>query len=478
MTTTDRLIDLYTACTGHYPAAVQPIIGSASSRTYFRISGNPTLIGTYSGNVAENKAFISMSGTLASYGVKVPRVVKISDDECFYLQQDLGDTSLYSIIIDEGYTPRTIELLKKSLSELLTFQIVGAEYSDENEYYPVKSMDGISVSWDLNYFKYCFAKVIGCDIDEVALEKDFEKLNGTISSASPKALIHRDFQSRNIMIVNNIPWFIDFQGARRGPVLYDVISCLKQARIKMPEQIQRELLDYYITLAAQRFGIDKSEISDTIDDIAIFRLLQVLGAYGYRGLIEGKPNFISPLESALASVESLLERKHTNYPYLHSLINEAADKVSALSDPSFCIYDNRLNVLVTSFSYKKGIPVDRSGNGGGFVFDCRAIHNPGRYDQYKSLTGEDRPVIEFLEHDGEIKPFLNSCKQLVDMSITKYLKRGFTHLSISFGCTGGQHRSVYSARHMADYIARKYGIHVTLYHREQHIVREYNVPSV
>ncbi|MDE6402633.1 MAG: phosphotransferase, partial [Muribaculaceae bacterium] len=437
-----------------------------------------TMIGTVGTNETENKAFITLSAALSSHGVSVPRVVSISDDNMSYLQEDLGDTTLYDIILRDGYSPRVIDLFKASLTELLNFQTVGAVHTDDDCYFPVKSLSGASILWDLNYFKYCFAKVIGCEINEVELEKEFTRLSDSISSATPKALILRDFQSRNIMIADDKPWLIDFQGARRGPILYDVISCLMQARINMPQKLRDELLEFYISLAAERFDVESAQLTDSVNDLSIFRLLQVLGTYGFRGLIQGKTNFISPIETALKSLAPLLQKDNIKYPYLLAIIEEAITKVQAIGCQQFKIYDNQLNVVVTSFSYKKGIPTDQSDNGGGFVFDCRAIHNPGRYEQYKHLTGEDKSVIDFLERDGEIQPFLAYCKGLIDMSVTKYIKRGFTHLEIAFGCTGGQHRSVYSARHMADYIADKYGVHVTLYHREQNIIREYNAPTL
>lgn len=476
--TLDDLSNLYKTYTGYAPSGIEPIAGSASSRRYYRLSGDTQLIGTIGTNKTENKAFISLSAALTSHGVNVPRVVQVSADNVLYLQEDLGDTTLYDLILSEGYTPHVIALFKASLEELLNFQTIGLKYTDEECYYPVKSMSGVSILWDLNYFKYCFAKVVGCEIDEVKLEHEFSLLADTISRATPVALIHRDFQSRNIMIVDDKPWLIDFQGARRGPALYDVISCLMQARINMPECLRNELIDYYIDIAAKRFDIESTRLTGSVDDLAIFRLLQVLGAYGLRGLIQSKPNFKSPIETALYSLRTLLQKDVTKYPHLLNIINEALSKMQAEADKQFTIYDNQLNVVVTSFSYKKGIPADQSDNGGGFVFDCRAIHNPGRYDQYKQLTGEDKPVIDFLERDGEIQLFLTHCKGLIDMSVTKYIKRGFTHLEIAFGCTGGQHRSVYSAKHMADYIADKYGVHVTLYHREQEIIREYNVPTL
>lgn len=133
-----------------------------------------------------------------------------------------------------------------------------------------------------------------------------------------------------------------------------------------------------------------------------------------------------------------------------------------------------LEITIYSFSYRKDLPKDPSGNGGGYVFDCRAIHNPGRYDEYKPLTGLDKPVIDFLEKDGEITGFLGHIYPLADQHIMRYQERGFSYLMFSFGCTGGQHRSVYAAQHLADYIAEKYKVKVILHHREQNILRQYN----
>ncbi|MDE5635563.1 MAG: phosphotransferase, partial [Muribaculaceae bacterium] len=285
--------------------------------------------------------------------------------------------------------------------------------------------------------------------------------------------IHRDFQSRNILIHDSEAWIIDFQGGRLGPALYDIVSFLWQARANFPDSVRRQLLSYYTNTLAQNIQIPGNLLDTHLDYIIIFRMLQVLGAYGFRGLIQHNQRFITHIPQALKCLSDSLKRCNNKFPYLAKIIDSLAD--SHITDSSYCI-SNRpaLTVTVYSFSYKKGIPADNSGNGGGFVFDCRAIHNPGRYDRYKQLTGNDLPVIEFLEQDGEITGFLDHCKALVDASVQRYISRGFTNLSVSFGCTGGQHRSVYSASHMAAHIAEHFGIHVRLIHREQNITKEFN----
>jgi hypothetical protein len=197
----------------------------------------------------------------------------------------------------------------------------------------------------------------------------------------------------------------------------------------------------------------------------LFRTLQVLGAYGFRGYFEKKPHFMQSVPFAIENLRQLLKQDYPEYPYLCKVLRE----LTQLTQFSLEHQQRVLEVRIVSFAYKKGIPTDPSGNGGGFVFDCRAINNPGKYSKYNHFTGLDEPVVKFLEDDGEILRFLEHVYSLVDASVKRYLDRGFTNLMVSFGCTGGQHRSVYAAQHLAEHLHKKYGVKVDLIHREQNI---------
>lgn len=472
--TLENLLQLYRATTGRPADSHRAITGSASSRQYYHIYGPTPLVGAIGNNVTENRAFLHIDSVLHEHGVNVPRVVAVSDDNICYLQDDLGDMSLFDVIKRDGFTDSTIRLCRRAIDNLVALQVAGASAVDPTICFPVPAMSGDSIMWDLNYFKYCFLKISGIEIDEPRLELDFKKLATQIEQAAPQLFIHRDFQSRNILIHDNDTWIIDFQGGRRGPALYDIVSFLWQARAGVPDDVKARLLDYYIDVLCRHVSVSPERLTAATPHIIIFRTLQVLGAYGFRGIIEQKQRFVTYIPQALSCLADTLRQLDGSYPYIRSVIDAVTPRFNHLAPPTPPLEKPTLSVSVYSFSYKKGIPTDESGNGGGFVFDCRAVHNPGRYEQYRSLTGEDQPVIDFLERDGEITTFLSHCKSLVDTSVERYIKRGFTHLSVSFGCTGGRHRSVYSARHMADHLAQKYGIHVNLMHREQGITREYN----
>lgn len=331
--------------------------------------------------------------------------------------------------------------------------------------YPLAEFNRRSILWDLNYFKYCFLKTTGLEFQENLLEDDFEHMADTLLQIQPQVFMYRDFQSRNVMLREGKPYFIDFQGGRKGPFYYDVASFLWQAKANYPDSLRQELIDEYLDALQPYHAIGKEQFLATLRHFVLFRTLQVLGAYGFRGYFEKKAHFIQSVPYAIENLRQLLETDFPEYPYLCLVLRKLTEL------PQFASVRNRrkLTVRVMSFSYKKGIPEDPSGNGGGYVFDCRAVHNPGKYEQYKQLTGRDKPVIDFLEQDGEILRFLEHVDALVDAHVQRFLERGFTNLSICFGCTGGQHRSVYSAEHVARHLNEKFGVRIQLIHREQHI---------
>ena len=471
----EELKELYETCTGHEPETVEAMAGAGSNRHYYRLKGNPELIGVKGENTDENRAFLYLAEHFRRKGLPVPQVYACSEDGLYYLQEDLGDTSLFSAI-ENGRLTGTFDeeekaLLRRTIRLLPAFQVKGAEGMDFTRCYPQEAFDRRSILWDLNYFKYCFLKATGLDFQENRLEDDFQSMVNVLLQGEPDTFMYRDFQSRNVMIKKDgEPWFIDFQGGRRGPVHYDVASFLWQAKANYPEDLRQELLAEYLNALRAYMPMDEAGFKARLRHFVLFRTLQVLGAYGFRGYFEKKPHFLQSIPYAIANLRRLLSETYPEYPYLCKVLGELMELKQFADSPQKA----PLTVKITSFSYKKGIPEDTSGNGGGFVFDCRAVHNPGKYERYKSLTGLDGPVIRFLEEDGEITVFLEHVYALVDASVKRYLERGFTSLSVSFGCTGGQHRSVYSAQHLAEHLSHEFGIQVNLTHREQNITQTFN----
>ena len=468
------LESLFKQYTGTEPATVQALTGSASHRRYYRLTGadGRTLIGVEGTDADENRAFLTIDRHFASKGINVPKVV--AEDGLCYLQEDLGSTVLYDALASGrssgSYSPEEVTLLRKTLAALPKIQVEGARGLDFSVCYPQPSFDGRMVDFDLNYFKYDFLKLIGLEFNEVLLQDDFDRLRADLLADSSDTFLYRDFNARNVMLVGGEPYFIDFQGGRRGPVYYDVASFLWQARARYPFELREELLQVYLGSLRAYGPVDETHFRERLRLFILFRMLQVLGCYGYRGLWERNQSFIDSIPLALEIVKSLLPLE--DYPYLseilaklcrdapeQSLIAEGFGKNTPSCGAS-------LTVTVYSFSFKKGIPEDTSGNGGGYVFDCRSVHNPGKYERFKQLTGLDAPVIEFLEEDGEILRFLEHVYALVDAHVERFLSRGFTHLQVSFGCTGGQHRSAYSAQHLAEHLVAKYPVKVHLIHRE------------
>ncbi len=506
MTTKEQLTELYIQWSGAEPAAVEQLPGAGSNRAYFRMrdAAGTAVIGCAGTSREENHAFISLARHFAEKGLNVPRVLAVSSDEMYYLQQDLGLTSLFDALkggreAGGHYDGHEKELLRRTIAWLPRLQFEGAEGLDFTVCYPQPQMDEMNVMFDLNYFKYCFLKATGTDFHELRLEHDFRQLAADLMDGQTgDAFLYRDFQARNVMLVKQEdrgndaePYFIDFQGGRRGPFYYDLASFLWQASARYPDELRAELTDVYYT-EAQRYSDmpSRADFQRRLRLFVLFRLLQVLGAYGFRGYFERKQHFLQSIGPALSSLRDCLAADEADYssryPHLYDvLLRLTAHQKPAVNTVKQPVVENaqrasaddaqqpQLTVTVVSFSYKKGIPADESGNGGGYVFDCRATHNPGRYEQYKQLTGLDEPVIRFLEDDGEILTFLDSVYRLADAHVTRYLERGFTSLMFCFGCTGGQHRSVYSAEHLAQHIHNRFPqVVVRLRHREQGIERE------
>lgn len=462
----EKLRDLYIRTFGCEPQSVVRLTGDGSNRVYYRMSGAVTVLGAIGTSVAENRAFVALSKAFMASGVAAPEVLAVSADELCYLQEDLGDVVLYASLAaarERGaFEVGEIECLCRVVEALPRIQFEIPKHFDFSLCYPTSDFNERTVMWDLNYFKYCFLKGVGIEFNEDVLEDEFVKMTALLLSDNDNVFLYRDFQSRNVMLKDGEPCFIDFQGGRRGPVYYDIASFIGQARAKYTAEAVNAMIEAYLRALAHYKSVDRAHFMKMLQLFRIFRLLQNLGAYGYRGLFERKKAFVESIPAALAQLQQQLELLEGEFPYINSLVKE----ISAL--PMFVREESEeLTVDVMSFSYKRGIPDDTSGNGGGFVFDCRAIHNPGRYEPYKTLTGMDEPVIKFLETESNIAEFLENAYALVDEMVGTYKKRGFTHIQVCCGCTGGQHRSVYSAEHIARHVADKFGVRVVVTHKMQ-----------
>lgn len=474
----ERLKKLYEQYVGYEPADCKLMDKAGSNRQYYRLTGVKTVVGVVGESREENDAFVYMARHFHAQGLPVPEVYGVSDDHMAYIQEDLGqkpENILWNKIrkgsLTHAFTSEEKDLLRRSMRALVDFQFLGAEGFDYDHCYPAKCFDERSIKWDLNYFKYCFLKATGIVFNEDKLENDFEALTRDLLAVPSDTFMYRDFQSRNVMLVGDPDRprtcrlaFIDFQGGRKGPYYYDVASFVWQARAKFPEELRRDLVNAYVgKLRDYVPELDEQEFYRNLRLFVLFRTLQVLGAYGFRGYFEKKPDFMkNSIVPAIANLRRLVaEDKFEQYPYLSQLIEEMVNLKDFVSE------EKGLTVRVMSFAYKKGIPHDPSGNGGGFVFDCRALNNPGKYDKYKAFTGLDQNVITFLQKESAIDKWLEHVYALVDESVERYQKRNFTDLMICFGCTGGQHRSVYAAQHLAEHIHQKFNVRVELTHREQ-----------
>ncbi len=492
----EGLENLYMERFGAEPRKVAALTGSASNRRYCRLGQEGgEVIGVVGTDAQENRAFITIAEHFRAKGIAVPEVLAVSDDGMCYLQEDLGGDVLGGRVAatsraggfgndcaeggkaesaDEKGIPETVRLLCETMAALPKIQFEGARGLDFNVCYPQPEFDRRTVMFDLNYFKYCFLKPSGVEFNEIRLQDDFERLADELLNEDTDTFLYRDFNARNVMIKDGTPYFIDFQGGRRGPIYYDVASFVWQARAKYPQWLKERMVAAYLEALSEYMEVDMIDFRRKVSLFILFRTLQVLGAYGFRGLIEHKAQFVTPIPQAVANLHEQLHGMGDEYSYFKKVLAD----MCALPRFKVAEGDGGLEVKVYSFSYKKGIPEDMSGNGGGYVFDCRYIHNPGRYEPYRKLTGRDREVIDFLEDDGEIKGFLEHVYGVVDPHVETYSRRGFTSLTVGFGCTGGQHRSVYCAEHLAHHLAEKYpDVRVRLIHREQNIEELLTLPA-
>ena len=463
------LTSLYKSYFGTQPQEIRKLPGAGSNRTYYRLHDNErSVIGAIGEQPEENKAFISYTKAFMEKGLPVPELLAVNEDNTAYLLEDLGDASLADMLFKKKEYDEKGEVyqyLKMALRDLAKFQTIGHEGLDYSVAFPTDRFDKQAILWDLNYFKYCFLKPADIPFREELLEKDFLSLCRDIEALPSDFFMFRDFQSRNIMIKDDELRYIDYQGGRKGPRAYDVVSLLYQARADIPQQVRDEMLEYFISINSDSLGQTATAFRAGFDKVVLLRTLQVLGAYGFRGLVESKLHFVKSIPFAVKNLKRLIakEKLWRDFPQL----NQVCEFIAA--DERFQTLEHKegLTIHLSSFSYMKGYPVDPGLNGGGFVFDCRALPNPGRLPEYKQLTGMNQPVIDYLEEYDEVSAFVENAWNLVKPAVENYLERGFNNLSVAFGCTGGQHRSVYCAEQLKRRINDHFDVTIDFLHREQ-----------
>jgi aminoglycoside/choline kinase family phosphotransferase len=465
----DALKKLYKACFGNFPSNVTPIAESGSNRKYFRLThSTQSVIGAFNPDIDENRAFVYLSQLFTAKQLPVPELLAISNCENYYLVSDLGNQSLFDEIIKTNWSNTDTEsvklLIDKTINSLVDFQVDGTKGLDYKMCYPQQEFDRQTIMWDLNYFKYCFLKPSGVVFHEVKLEDDFNALADYLLTAPSDFFMYRDFQSRNVMVVDNSPFFIDYQGGRKGPCLYDIASFLYQARAGFPQILRNTLFDNYLSCISAKAKVNTIQLREQFPAFVLFRIIQTLGAYGYRGFFERKNHFLVSIPLAVANISEVLEGIKLKLPYLTEILKSIVTMYTETpqKEASF----EGLTIQITSFSFKKGYPVEHPEHGGGFVFDCRGLPNPGRYPEYSANTGMDKVVANYLGKHREVEKFFDGTLSLIRETVEVYKTRKFHHLSISFGCTGGQHRSVYMASRMAELLDKIDGVKINVIHRE------------
>lgn len=479
---------LYKKWKGRDARSVDVLPPSGSERRYFRLHGNDgSVIGTYGANIRENETFFYFSNHFRKKNLAVPEIYLVSPDKAFYLQQDFGNVSLLNRLESDGFCDSVYHLFKKSLASLAELQVKGDEGLNYNLCLTNKEFGAKAIMADLLYFKYYFLDALRRPYDKQKLLDDFEDLSTYLTRTEYKYFMFRDFQSRNILITqtaghsasspaqpDEAVHFIDYQGGMKGAPQYDVASMIWQARAGLPDEWKENLLADYMDAFEQLIHapLDRNLFRNQYNGYVLIRLMQVLGAYGFRGLFERKAQFLTSIPLALTNLKKFFTHQNIGIvlPEFKKVLDLCvADEVIEQFTPLQADGQTPLVITINSFSYRKEIPADTSGHGGGFVFDCRGIANPGRMEEFKTQTGRDKAVIDFLEQQTNMPEFLNSVYDIVDITVQEYIRRGFESLTISFGCTGGQHRSVYAADETARHLRNKFKVKIRLNHIEQNI---------
>jgi len=470
----DAIKDLYYEWKGEPAMDVEVLPQSGSDRRYFRVHGSKgTVIATHGLNVRENEVFIYFSQHFVGKGLPTAVILAVNDDKTIYLQEDFGDASLLNVLEEHGYTKRSYGLFSESLRQLANLQVSGHVGLDYEQCLTNTEFGKQAIMADLLYFKYYFLDALRKPYDKQKLIDDFEALSNYLTHTEYKYFMFRDFQSRNILVKeDDSVHFIDYQGGMRGAPQYDVASMLWQAKANLPDEWKDNLLNDYMTTFEEAVGqpIDRSIFHSQYNGYVLIRLLQVLGAYGFRGLFERKAHFLISIPMALKNLKGFIASQNVGIavPEFRKVLEACvSDEIIERFTPLKADDTTELVITINSFSYKKGIPQDINGNGGGFVFDCRGILNPGRFPEYKMYHGKDKEVKDFLEQRTKMIEFLNSIFDIVDITVEDYIKRNFTSLMVSFGCTGGQHRSVYAAEALARHLKNKFGVKININHVEQ-----------
>lgn len=463
----------------HFGAAaerIQPLQGElgGSGRKIIRLSrGKESAIGILYGVHEENAAFLAFSRHFRGHGLPVPEIYGEDLDHGAYLEEDLGDTTLFDFLSlnrsGESIAAPVVELYRKVVAELPRFQIEAGSDLDYSACYPRGSFDRQSIDWDLNYFKYYFLRLAAIPFNEQALEDDFDRLTNLLLEAPADYFLYRDFQSRNVMLRGVQPFFVDYQGGRKGALQYDIASLLFDAKADLPPELRQQLLNDYLDGLANHIKLDREAFLRYYYAFVYVRVMQALGAYGFRGFYERKPHFLQSVPYALKNIRWLLHNAKlpVELPTLMSAFQNmlASEKLQRLA-PTGQPQIQNLVVRIFSFSYHHDLPKDETGNGGGFVFDARSLPNPGREDRFKKLTGKDAPVVDYLNQQEGVHQYLANAVSLVEASVASYHQRGFKNLMVSFGCTGGQHRSVFLAEHLAKRLRGQRGVEVVVKHLE------------
>jgi aminoglycoside/choline kinase family phosphotransferase len=454
------------------PERIVPLQGDlgGSGRKIIRLASQKACaIGILYGVREENAAFLEFSKHFRRHGLPVPEIYAEDLTRGAYLEEDLGDTTLFEFLsknrTGENIAPQVIEAYRKVVGVLPRFQVEAGRDLNYSVCYPISSFDRQSIAWDLNYFKYYFLRLAGIPFNEHALEDDFSRLTEFLLSVPRDYFLYRDFQSRNIMLRKGDPFFVDYQGGRKGALQYDIASLLYDAKADLPPELRQQLLDHYLDRLSNFIQLDREAFLQHFYPYVYIRIMQALGAYGFRGFYERKAHFLQSVPYALKNLRWLLH--HVQLPIeLPTLMNAFHSMLASEKLQGLAAETEYLIVRVFSFSFHQALPKDETGNGGGFVFDGRSLPNPGREERFKSLTGKDAPVIEYLQQQESVHQFLASVLSLVDASVNNYQQRRFKNLMISFGCTGGQHRSVYLAEQFAKRLRGRNGLEVVVRHLE------------
>ena len=470
MNVLERLFEQHFQFPPESTAALQGELGG-SGRVLVRLSGRgATAIGVQHTVREENTAFLEFSRHFRSHGLPVPEIYAQDLDAGAYLEEDLGDTTLFEFLSanrsGDSIAPEAVEAYRRTVAALPKFQVEAGRDLNYKVCYPRASFDRQSIHWDLNYFKYYFLRLAGAPFNEQALENDFGTLTRFLLAAPHDYFLYRDFQSRNVMLRSGAPWFVDYQGGRKGALQYDIASLLYDGKANLPPELRQGLLDYYLDCVTAYAGVDRGSFMEHYYAYVYVRILQALGAYGFRGFYERKPHFLESVPFALKNLRWLAAnvRLPIAVPALLEALERiaASEKLQALAAPAA-----PLTVRIFSFSFHREMPRDLSGHGGGFVFDARSLPNPGREERFRAFNGKDQAVIDYLAADQRVRQYLEHVFSLVDMSVAEYQRRGFANLMVSFGCTGGQHRSVYLAEQLASRLRGRAGLQIEVRHVEQ-----------